>query len=251
MSDEPLTGRPSGEPGRTPPAPTPEHAAPTPEHPAPAPEPPAPAPHLSAALRGLAESSRTPAPGTGAQVRRRAQVRGRRRRAVVAGGVAVAVGALVFGLAAGLGGEDGSGPTPPAAPPSPTASATAPAVGVDLAARTLTVRGRTLPVSSGTASHPTKPGRMTVVAKHRTKRLSGTAVGLGNAYDLTLPWVVELRDSGGRTNYLVALTYDDGAPGTRDITRGMLGLRPGDAKWLYEQVGPGSVVTIEGTAPTA
>ncbi|MFH8986553.1 L,D-transpeptidase [Streptomyces sp. NPDC017940] len=276
MSDEPLTGRPADEPGRTPPTPAPEppapasgystpaperptpapehrtsapeRPAPTPGYPTPAPEHPAPDPHLSTALHRLAESSRAPAPGTGAQVRRRAQAR-KRRRAVVAGGVAAGVGALVFGLVTGLGGADGSGPAPPAAPPSRTASATAPAVGVDLAARTLTVRGRTLPVSSGTASHPTKPGRTTVVAKHRTKRLSGATAGLGDAYDLTLPWVVELRDSGGRTNYLVALTYDDAAPGARDITHGMLGLRPADAKWLYGQVAPGSVVTIEGAAP--
>ncbi|KUF17131.1 L,D-transpeptidase [Streptomyces silvensis] len=247
MSDEPRNGRPSGDPARRP-APTPTSArAPTP---APAPAPTAPE-HLSTALRDLAESGRAPAPGTGAQVRRRAQARRRRRRTVVAGGAAVAAGALVFGLAAGLGGDDGSGPTPVAAPSSPAATAAAPAVAVDLAERTLTVRGRTLPVSSGTARHPTKPGRMTVVAKHRTKRLSGASVGFGGEYDLTLPWVVELRDSGGRTNYLVAMTYDDSAPGTRNTTRGWLGLRPDDAKWLYGQIGPGSVVTIEGTAPAA
>ncbi|MER5304368.1 L,D-transpeptidase [Streptomyces lasiicapitis] len=204
---------------------------------------------LSAALRGLADSGRAPAPGPGAQVRRRAVTRGRRRRATIAGGAAIATAALVFGLVTGLG--DDSDPRP-AQPAAPTESAsTAPAVTVDLTRRTLTVRGRTLPLSSGTAAHPTKPGRMTVVAKHRTKRLTGGTAGLGDEYDVSLPWVVELRDTTGRTNYAVALTYNEQAPGKADVTRGVLGLRTSDAKWLYTQVSSGSVVTIEGKAPGA
>ncbi|MEU2558967.1 L,D-transpeptidase [Streptomyces longispororuber] len=205
---------------------------------------------LSAALRDLAGSGEAPAPTAGAQVRRRAAARRRRRHAAVWGGAAVAAGALVLGLTAGLGGGSGDGsggrPVPPAAPSTRSA---APDATVDLAGRTLVVGDRRLPVSSGSARHPTEPGRMTVVAKHRTKRFTSESVGLGKEYDVTLPWVLELRGPDGATNYVVALTYAEQAPGRQDTTRGWIGLRPADAQWLYGHLDPGSVLSVEGRAP--
>ena len=115
--------------------------------------------------------------------------------------------------------------------------------------RELSVAGRKLPLSSGRAKYPTKPGRMTVVAKHRSTKLSGNDVGLGETYDAYFHWVLELRDAEGRTNYVVALTYDEKSVGERDVTHGWLGLRLADAKWLYGKLSPGSVITIEGAAP--
>ncbi|MFE0102648.1 L,D-transpeptidase [Streptomyces sp. NPDC059009] len=203
---------------------------------------------LSAALRELADSGRAPAPTTGAEVRRRAVFRRRRRHAAVAGGTAVVAAALAFGLTTALGGAHSERrPTPPAASSAPAS----PAATVDLGRRTLTLGGRALPVSSGRADQPTKPGRMTVVAKHRTKRFTGETVGLGGEYDVTLPWVLELRGPGGATTYIVALTYAEQAPGRQDVTHGVIGLRRSDAKWLYGRLSSGSVVTVEGAAPAA
>ncbi|WP_190140402.1 L,D-transpeptidase, partial [Streptomyces longispororuber] len=161
---------------------------------------------------------------------------------------AVAAGALVFGLTAGFGGGSGDGgrPVPPAAPSTRSA---APDATVDLAARTLTVGDRRLPVSSGSARHPTEPGRMTVVAKHRTKRFASESVGLGKEYDVTLPWVLELRGPDGATTYVVAMTYAERAPGRQDTTRGWIGLRSADARWLYGRLARGSVLSVEGRAP--
>ncbi|WP_051855191.1 L,D-transpeptidase [Streptomyces sp. NRRL B-1347] len=208
------------------------------------PEPSAPelaAPGLSASLRSLAASGAAPAPVAGAQVRRRAVARRRRRHTALAGGAAVAVAALAFGLTGALGGGSDARPAPPAAPSTRSA---APAATVDLGARTLTLDGRRVPVSSGNASHPTATGRMTVVAKHRVKRLTSESVGLGDEYDVRLPWVVELRGPDGRANFLVAMTYAEGAPGTRDATRGSIGLRSADARWVYGRLSPGAVVTV-------
>ncbi|MFE6400677.1 L,D-transpeptidase [Streptomyces alboflavus] len=209
---------------------------------------PGPAPDLSSALHALALDARSPAPGTGADVRRRAGTRRRRRHAALVGGGAVAAAALVAGLVVGLGDDSGSRPAPPAAP-STSAGPTAPAATADLARRELSVAGRKLPLSSGRAKYPTKPGRMTVVAKHRSTKLSGNDVGLGETYDAYFHWVLELRDAEGRTNYVVALTYDEKSVGERDVTHGWLGLRLADAKWLYGKLSPGSVITIEGAAP--
>ncbi|MFP3989416.1 L,D-transpeptidase [Streptomyces sp. E11-3] len=203
---------------------------------------------LSSALRELAASGRGPAPTTGAEVRRRAVSRRRRRHTAVAGGTAVVAAALAFGLTTALGGSDSERrPAPPAA-----STPAAPAVTVDLGQRTLTLRGRDLPVSSGSADNPTKPGRMTVVAKYRTKRLTSESVGFGGGeYDLSLSWVIELRGPDDRTTYIFAMTYDEQAPGKKDVTHGSIGLRGSDAKWLHGQLSPGSVVTVEGKAPAA
>ncbi|MEU9235625.1 DUF4232 domain-containing protein [Streptomyces subrutilus] len=73
---------------------------------------------LSSALRELADSAGSPAPTTGAEVRRRAASRRRRRHTALAGGTAVAAAALVFGLTMALGGpEPDQRPAPPAASP--------------------------------------------------------------------------------------------------------------------------------------
>ncbi|MFI8927899.1 L,D-transpeptidase [Streptomyces sp. NPDC053474] len=200
------------------------------------------APELSAALRALAGSGAAPAPMAGAQVRRRATARRRRRHTALAGGAAVAAAALAFGLTHAV--RDGSDarPAPPAAPA--TRSAAAPAATVDLGSRTLALGGRSVPVSSGAESHPTPTGRMTVVAKYRVKRLTSESVGLGQEYDVSLPWVVELRGPDGRTNFILALTYAEDAPGERDATQGSIGLRSADARWVYEHLEPGAVVTV-------
>ncbi|MGA4841618.1 L,D-transpeptidase [Streptomyces sp. G45] len=162
---------------------------------------------------------------------------------MLAGGAVAAAAGIAFGLTTVLGDGSGEAPAPPAAPSTRSA---APAAVVDLSARTLSLGGREVPVSSGKAGHPTRTGRMTVVAKYRTKRLDSASVGLGEQYDVTLPWVVELRADDGSVNYLVAMTYAEGAPGVRDATRGWIGLRRADAAWVYGRLRPGAVVSVQG-----
>ncbi|MEU6124035.1 L,D-transpeptidase [Streptomyces sp. NPDC047123] len=197
---------------------------------------------LSAALRDLAADHQTPPPGPGAEIRRRAVRRRRRRRTAVAG-AALATAAVAVTVTAGLlSGPDDRPHRRPA--PVATDGTRAPAATVDLSRHRMTVGDRTLPVSAGSARHPTPAGRMTVVALHREKRLPAGDFGLGGEYDLTLPWVVELRTPDGRTNYVVALTYDEKAPGERDITRGWLGLRTADARLLHDRLAPGDVIVV-------
>ncbi|MGP3690360.1 DUF4232 domain-containing protein [Streptomyces sp. IBSNAI002] len=109
---------------------------------------------LSFALRELADSAGTPAPTTGAEVRRRAASRRRRRHAALAGGTAVLAAALVFGLAAAFGGpEPDRRPTLPAdspTAPSPTASAPAGPSAV--------ATSPTSPTSQSSPASPSAPG---------------------------------------------------------------------------------------------
>ncbi|RKT02264.1 uncharacterized protein DUF4232 [Streptomyces sp. 3211.6] len=86
---------------------------------------------LSSALRELADSAASPAPTTGADVRRRAVSRRRRRHSALAGGTVALVAAIAFGLTTTLGGpKSHRHPAPPPAAASltaPTADAASPA----------------------------------------------------------------------------------------------------------------------------
>ncbi|MEU1006171.1 L,D-transpeptidase [Streptomyces tibetensis] len=210
---------------------------------------------LTDLLHEVADRHRAAPPVPGQEIRRLAERRGRRRRAAYASGAAAVVLALAGGLAVAFTGHDGARPEPPAA-----ASATAPprpspeqpqraTATVDLTQHELVLSGRRLPVSGGTAQHPTPTGRMTVVAKYPERRLPGATVGLGTEYDVAMHWVVELRAADGTTTYLVALAYNEQAPGERDVTRGWIGLRSADAKWCYRLLRPGDVIRVNRTGP--
>ncbi|MEU6993642.1 L,D-transpeptidase [Streptomyces sp. NPDC046465] len=197
---------------------------------------------LTSALHDLAADHRTPPPVPGAEIRRRAVARGRRRRAAVAG-VTLATAAVVVTVVAGL--LTGSDDDRPHRTPAPVATegAREPAATVDLSRHRMTLGGRELPVSAGTAQHPTPTGRMTVVATHRKLRMTAQTVGL-DKYDMTLPWVVELRTPDGDINHIVALTYNEKAPGHMDVTQGWIGLRTDDARTLHDRLEPGDVITV-------
>ncbi|MFE9765354.1 L,D-transpeptidase [Streptomyces sp. NPDC005808] len=206
---------------------------------------------LSAELRELAAAGETPPSLSGAEIRGRAVRRRRHRRTAGAVVGASAAAALALVVALNLGGGTADRHPSPAGSPTGTPSipATADAT-VNLSRRTVTVGGRELPVSSGTVETPTATGRMTVTAKVSTKMMPSDDV-VAPGYDLKVSWFIELLSSDGRTNYIAALSYDEKAPGAYDRTSGWIGLRMSDAEWLYGQLAVGSVVDIEGTAPTA
>ncbi|MDX2601905.1 murein L,D-transpeptidase [Streptomyces caniscabiei] len=152
---------------------------------------------LTLRLRELAESAESLPPGSGAEVRATAGRRRRRRRttAAVAGGCAAAGLAAVLTLnTVSHGTERGGSALAASAPPSATAEA--PDATVDLSRRVLTVAGRELPISAGTAETPTPTGLMTVTAKADVKLVPGATVGFGDGYDGQLTWVLELTPAG-------------------------------------------------------
>jgi lipoprotein-anchoring transpeptidase ErfK/SrfK len=214
---------------------------------------------LATALRELAHDHETPVPVPGTEIRRRAGRRRRRRQVSFAAAGATAAGALALVLTVALTGGRDAGSTPPAASytkPTPPATAEAPdqaspatvAATVDLGRREMSVEGRTLPISSGSVKTPTPTGLMTVTAKYRAATVPGDSAGW-NGYDVKGTWVMRLRTPDDRTNYLLALSWDEKAPGNYDRTGGVIGLRRADAMWLYEALKPGSVVEVVGAAP--
>ncbi|MFD4523776.1 L,D-transpeptidase [Streptomyces sp. NPDC058470] len=206
---------------------------------------------LTAELRELAAAGETPPALSGAEIRGRAARRRRHRRTAATAVGASAAAALALVVALNLGGGAADRHPSPAGSPTGTPSVPAtPDATVNLSRRVVTVAGRELPVSSGALETPTATGRMTVTAKASTKVMPSEDI-VGPGYDLKVSWFIELLAADGRTNYIAALSYDEKAPGVYDRTSGWIGLRMSDAEWLYGQLAVGSVVDIEGTAPTA
>ncbi|MGC5564925.1 L,D-transpeptidase [Streptomyces sp. FR-108] len=209
---------------------------------------------LTVALRELAQDHETPLVVTGAEIRRRAVRRRRRRKASLAAVGTAGAGALAALLLALVltDGEDARSvppaasygvKTPPTvAQPSPVVAAT-----VDLDRRTLVAGGRTVRISAGTGDSPTPTGLMTVTAKYRATMVPGAVAGW-HEYEVKAAWVMRLRGPDDRTNYLLALAWDEKAPGTYDATGGAIGLRTVDAMWLYKTLKPGAVVEVVGSA---
>ncbi|GHE04093.1 L,D-transpeptidase [Streptomyces alanosinicus] len=225
-------------------------------------------PELSGALRTLAEEHQVAAPVPGAEIRRRAVRRGRRRRTAVALAGVTAAAALAVTLTAGLGHHSDAGPGRRATPatglsprPSPAPSRTAPADAVvDLTKLTMTVDGRVLAISPGVPKAPTPTGRFTVIGKSPVRPLktgtdgdgvSGSGGTGSGAAEVSAPWAIELLSARTRkVTFAIALTFDPKAPGNYATTTGWIGLRPADAKWLYTRLAKGSVVLVTGRTPT-
>ncbi|MFD7680137.1 L,D-transpeptidase [Streptomyces sp. NPDC060187] len=203
---------------------------------------------LTSGLRELAAAGETSPSLTGAEIRGRAGRRRRRRRTALAGAGACAAGALALVVALGPGGGTDHGTPPAASPTGAPSGPVTPNATVDLSRRVLAASGRTMPLTAGTAKAPTPTGRMTVTAKQTVRRMIAEEVGLGEKYDVKVPWVIELTGSDGAKNFVAALTYDPKAPGNYDRTNGWIGLRPHDAQWLYEHLDVGAVVDVEAAA---
>ncbi|WP_221348456.1 L,D-transpeptidase [Streptomyces beigongshangae] len=214
---------------------------------------------LDTALRELAQDHETPATVPGAEIRRRAVRRRRRRTAALTAAGTACAGVLALVLAVVLTGGGEPRPVPPAASygaPSPSVppatAAPSPVVAaarVDLVRRELVAQGRNLPISSGTGGSSTPTGLMTVTAKYESAVVPGE-VSDWRKYQVETDWVIRLRGADDRTGYLLALTWDEKAPGNYDSTGGAIGLRSADAKWLYGVLQPGAVVEVVGAAPT-
>ncbi|WP_159074270.1 L,D-transpeptidase [Streptomyces dioscori] len=207
---------------------------------------------LTVALRELAQDHETPVAVPGAEIRRRAVRRRRRRKASLAAVTTAGAGALALILALVLTDGESTRSVPPAAsygvktpPATARPSPVVAAARVDLDRRELIAEGRTLPISVGSGKSPTPTGLMTVTAKYKATMVPGAVAGW-NEYSVKATWVMRLRGPDDRTNYLLALSWDEKAPGNYDSTGGAIGMRTVDAMWLYKVLRPGAVVEVVG-----
>ncbi|CAL9303096.1 L,D-transpeptidase [Streptomyces sp. SudanB182_2057] len=205
---------------------------------------------LTHALREVAEQGRRPAPGPGAAVRRRALLRRRTRRAALASAGFVVAGAAVLTATTLLGGAER--PAPPAATASTTAPAPPPSpddaavddIRIDLSALELRAGGRTFPISAPGMNRPFRGDAVARVTERlRHARFSVSPTGEIERHE----WVMAFSGPEREPHYLYGA--DDTAtdvPGRRPSTLSVIGLRPDDARWLYEHTEVGTRVTLTG-----
>ena len=220
-------------------------------------------PELSIALHDLAARNEAFPPLSGAEVRRRAVRRGRRRTAGVLGAGAVAFAVVALALTAGFTGsaEDGNERQLPAAThadpvPSPrvtsggasTPAPRTPATGtVALGKRVMIVGSRVMPLTSGFSDGSEIVGPLTVYKRHETKVVTVTDLTGGIAYTTAISLAVELRDVNNEPVYVgIAFSSKEKSTGEQDTGAAWIGLDSADAKWFYEDAKIGSVLAVTG-----
>ncbi|MGW2815554.1 Ig-like domain-containing protein [Streptomyces sp. NPDC001415] len=112
---------------------------------------------------------------------------------------------------------------------------------------------KTIPVSTGSAEHPTYNGQMVISEKFTQTRMNGDSVGFGGEYDIKdVPHAMRLSTSGTfiHGNYW-ATTDPFGNEGTSHGCVGMKDVKGagGDtpAKWMFDHSIIGDVVVVKGS----
>ncbi|MFF7243897.1 Ig-like domain-containing protein [Embleya sp. NPDC008237] len=124
---------------------------------------------------------------------------------------------------------------------------------VDAAAHTMTVRRngtdiKTVPVTTGKPGFTTRSGTKVVLGKAPHVLMDGTTVGISadssDGYRLDVSWATRVTWSG---EFLHAAPWSVGAQGSENVSHGCVGMSDQNAKWFYDQVKVGDVVTVVNT----
>lgn len=127
---------------------------------------------------------------------------------------------------------------------------------VDLENKTMTVfedgqQVRRILISAGSPSYPTWDGKMVVLGKASSVRMTSASVGITDFYDKTVNWAVHLTTSG---TYTHAAPWNAGMFGRVNGSHGCVGMSNEDGKWFFDRSVRGDVVETTGstraTVPT-
>ncbi|KUN03473.1 hypothetical protein AQI95_23555 [Streptomyces yokosukanensis] len=204
---------------------------------------------LSARLRGLAAQGAAPA--TGAQARSRARRR-RTGQRVLLSTTALAAVALAAVVSGALGSSTESAAPPAASAPHIPAPAPSPTpvqrVTIDLDAHTLTIEGRTFPISGVQENCPIGEKTVTVAAKYPTLTMPPNKYMKLTKHVDVRRWAVTFTDRSHHQRLLMnALDPSAGLASIgEDAGPGAIALSPQDGKWVYDAVKPGARVQIKG-----
>lgn len=120
----------------------------------------------------------------------------------------------------------------------------------DAAAHQLTVlrNGKavnTIPVTTGKPGFSTRNGIKVVLAKESFVRMTsgsiGIAAGSSESYDLPVHWATRVTWSG---EYLHAAPWSVGSQGAANVSHGCTGMSTSNAKWFFDTVRVGDVVSV-------
>lgn len=106
---------------------------------------------------------------------------------------------------------------------------------------------RTMPTSMGMPGHETPVGVYTIGDQYDTLRMDSTTYGLAldaGGYQTDVSYATQMSYSG---IYLHAAPWSVWAQGNTDTSHGCLNLSMEDARWVYENLKRGDIVTVKNT----
>ncbi|MGW1993532.1 Ig-like domain-containing protein [Embleya sp. NPDC001921] len=124
---------------------------------------------------------------------------------------------------------------------------------VDSAAHTLTferngVDVKTMPVTTGKPGFTTRSGIKVVLGKSPHVLMDGTTVGISadssDGYRLDVFWATRVTWSG---EFVHAAPWSVSSQGRENVSHGCVGMSDENAKWFYDQIKVGDVVTVVNT----
>ncbi|OKI05164.1 hypothetical protein A6A06_11030 [Streptomyces sp. CB02923] len=120
----------------------------------------------------------------------------------------------------------------------------------DAAAHTMTVTRNgaeinTIPVTTGKPGYSTRNGTKVVLGKEGFVRMRGDTIGIpsgsSDSYDLPVYWATRVTWSG---EYVHAAPWSVGSQGADNVSHGCTGMSTGNAKWFFDTVRVGDLVTV-------
>jgi lipoprotein-anchoring transpeptidase ErfK/SrfK len=103
---------------------------------------------------------------------------------------------------------------------------------------------RTMPVSLGKPTFPSNNGVHVVTEHHPKKMMDSSTYGLpveAGGYRTEVEWAVRISNGG---EFLHAAPWSVGDQGRRNVSHGCINMSTADAKWIFDLVKKGDVVTI-------
>lgn len=103
---------------------------------------------------------------------------------------------------------------------------------------------RTMPITTGKAGFRTRNGTKVILGRDSFVRMRSTSIGIGRGssefYDLPVHWATRLTWSG---EYVHGAPWSTGSQGYANVSHGCTGMSTADAKWFFDNVRRGDLVT--------
>lgn len=107
---------------------------------------------------------------------------------------------------------------------------------------------RTIPITTGKSGFRTRNGTKVVLGQESFVRMQSTSIGIGEGsadfYDMPVYWATRLTWSG---EYVHGAPWSSGSHGAANVSHGCTGMSSENARWFFNTVRPGDLVTHTNT----
>ncbi|NLU67698.1 Ig-like domain-containing protein [Streptomyces sp. HNM0574] len=108
---------------------------------------------------------------------------------------------------------------------------------------------KSIPITTGKAGFRTRTGTKVILGLESFVRMRGTSIGIAEgsseSYDLPVRWATRLTWSG---EYVHGAPWSVGSQGSANVSHGCTGMNSANAKWFFDNVKQGDLVTHVNTS---